>query len=167
MKIEHAVEKVWRGLEDVPGVNAVPAVWREKLGAPFEVFRRAFLQPRSEPAQFFPCRRCGCAHEVTVFAPDDIIAVCTCEPWNCSHLRLTAEEVQILELNFTKLGRSLCQALGCDSRAADLGLNNNTRQIGSWGAEPVPIILTIQSERSGLRNAIHALANRLRSRATA
>src|SRR5690242_6703987 len=64
----------WSALESVPGLSAIPAVWREKMGEHFESFARAFFQARPETAAFYPCRKCRCPHEVTVYAPDDIVA---------------------------------------------------------------------------------------------
>src|SRR5712692_10057277 len=84
----------WAGLERIRGLSAVPAVWRRHLGEEFEGFKRAFLLPRAEAAKSFPCERCGCAHEihegrvlgVEGRGESDVIAVCSCEPWNCADL---------------------------------------------------------------------------------
>jgi len=154
---------IWSALE--LGTSAIPAIWRSRIGADaqFDLFRSSFLHARSEPATSFPCRRCGCAHAITIHAPNDIVAVCTCDPWNCDELILTAADIQVLELNWPKLARALCQALGLDSRPADLALPN-TRQIGCWSADAVLVILTIQPERPDFRQVVAALANRLRDK---
>ncbi len=149
----------WSSLESLPGLNAIPSIWREKLGGQFDLFRAAFLQTRPVPAQSFPCRRCGCAHDVTIHAPGDIVAVCACDPWNCDDLVLTADDIQILELNWSKLARSLCKAFGLDARPVDIPLHN-TRQIGSWSADGVPVILTIQHERRDFQDVVQGLAAR-------
>jgi len=153
----------WSALE--LGTSAIPAIWRERIGADaqFDVFRHSFLQVRPEPATSFPCRRCGCAHRITVHAPNDIVAVCTCDPWNCDDLILAAADIQVLELNWPKLARALCQALGLDARPADVALHN-TRQIGSWSTDAVAAILTIQSDRQQFRHVVAALAARLRDK---
>jgi len=153
----------WSALE--LGTSAIPAIWRARIGADaqFDLFRSSFLQTRPEPATSFPCRRCGCAHAITIHAPNDIVAVCTCDPWNCDDIFLTAADIQVLELNWPTLARALCQALGLDSRPADLPLPN-TRQIGSWSADAVPVILTIQPERTDFQHIIAALTARLRDK---
>src|ERR1043165_5335335 len=112
----------WHALESIPGLNAVPAIWHRRIGAQFDEFRSAFLQSRPETARVFPCPKCGCAHEITVQTPDDIVAVCACDPWNCPDLKLTLADIQILELNWAKLGRALCQAFSLEPRAAEIGL---------------------------------------------
>ena len=151
----------WSSLES--STSAVPAVWRRRIGAQFEVFRTAFLQSRPEPARFFPCQKCGCAHEVIVHAPEDIVAVCACEPWNCADLKLTPADIQILELNWPKLARALCKALGLAARSVDFTAPN-TRQIGSWSADGVAVILTIQRDKRDFWAAVAELTARLRQK---
>src|SRR6266516_2677868 len=109
----------WSSLEVT--TNAVPSIWRRRVGEQFEVFRRAFLQVRPGSAQSFPCRKCGCAHDVVIHGPGDIVAVCACEPWNCPDLKLTPVDIEILELNWSKLARALCKAFGLAARPADPG----------------------------------------------
>jgi len=152
---------IWTALEI--GTGAIPSVWRERAGDQFDTIRSAFLQPRPEPAKSFPCRKCGCAHNVTIYAPDDIIAVCACESWNCNDMILTAADIVVLELNWAKLGRALCKAFGLDARTADLGLTD-TVQIGSWSCDAVPVILTIQRERYDFQHVVAMLAARLRKK---
>src|SRR6266478_2518992 len=104
----------WPSLDAIPGLNAIPSIWRQHLGDQFELFRAAFLQPRAEPAQRYPCQTCGCSHHIVIHAPEDIVAVCACNSWNCDDLKLTPADIQILELNWPKLARALCHALGLD-----------------------------------------------------
>ena len=152
-------QNLWSALET--SLDAIPSVWRERTGAQFDIIRRAFLQTRTEPAQIFPCRKCGCSHDVTIHAPGDIVAVCRCDPWACDEIVLTAADIEILDLNWSKLARALCKAFGLDHRPADLPFHN-TRQIGSWSADAVPVILTIQSERYDFQHVVMGLAARLR-----
>jgi hypothetical protein len=142
---------------------AVPAIWRERLGDGFAPFHRAFLQARSEPAHRFPCRKCGCAHWIIHDGGQKIIAACDCEQWNCADLILTPSEIQILELNWARLGRALCHALELQPRPAELALPA-ARQIGAWSEQPVPVILSIPADARGLQQLILALAARLERR---
>src|SRR2546421_7547366 len=153
----------WSAFPSLPGLNAVPSVWRRHLGQQFEGFKRAFLVPRAEFAQSFPCSKCGCSHDVTVHAPNDIIAVCACDSWNCDDLLLTPADIQILELSWPRLGRALCKAFGLEAKPAELPFDN-TRQIGSWSTDAVPVILTIQHERADFRNVVMGVAARLRQK---
>src|SRR2546423_15176592 len=59
-----SLNSFWASLELIRSQSAVPAVWRRSLGDHFEGFKRAFLLSAAEPAKYFPCEKCGCAHEV-------------------------------------------------------------------------------------------------------
>jgi hypothetical protein len=93
--------------------------------------------------------------------PSTIRAVCRCDPPNCPDIPLAADEIVLLELSWNKLARALCRVFGLDYKPVELGLLN-TRQIGSWGAEAVPVILTIQHERAWFRTVLLELIARLR-----
>src|SRR5437762_237281 len=67
----------------------------------------------------------------------------------------------LLELDWAKLGRELCAALGLDNKTAAFPLPA-TQQIGSWSANSVPAILTIQSEKRDFRAVVAELVARLR-----
>src|SRR5262245_9045484 len=95
---------LWPSLERIRGLSAVPAIWRRHLGEDYAAFNRAFLLVRPEPAKSFPCDQCGCAHEVITctgsplpigLGGSGVRAVCTCEPWNCADLILSAADVQV------------------------------------------------------------------------
>jgi hypothetical protein len=92
-----------------------------------------------------------------------IVAVCRCEESHCPDIPLTAAEAILLELSWTKLARAICHALNLDSRPRDLGLLN-TRQIGSWSAGAVPVILTVQNDHAWFRGHVLELISRLKSR---
>jgi hypothetical protein len=167
----------WPALELIHGLSAVPAIWRRHLGEHFDPFKRAFLIPRSAPARHFPCSRCGCAHEIIIQSDEParngsplpiglgeglgVRAICTCDPWNCPDLLLTPADIQILELNWPRLARALGEVFGLHPKFTDLHLRH-TAQIGSWSADAVPAILTIQSESHSLRSVICELVARLR-----
>jgi hypothetical protein len=92
-----------------------------------------------------------------------IRAVCRCEPPNCPDIPLTPDDIVLLELSWTKIARALCHVFALDYKPADLGLLN-TRQIGSWSVDAVPVILTIQHERGWFRTPLLELLARLRQR---
>jgi hypothetical protein len=139
---------------------AVPAIWRERLGDGFAPFHRAFLQARPEPAHRFPCRKCGCAHQIIGQDRETVIAACDCDPWNCEDLILSPSDIQILELNWARLGRALCHALELQPRLADLALPA-ARQIGAWSEEALPVILSVPADAREFQQLILALAARL------
>src|SRR5688500_19761331 len=77
------MSNLWRCLEDLPGLVALPVAWRNRLEGNFDAVRTAFLRSRSGRGESFPCERCGCAHEVVEHKGGALVAVCRCEPWNC------------------------------------------------------------------------------------
>jgi len=66
-----------------------------------------------------------------------------------------------LRLSWSRLGRALSEALSLDLRPADLRLQQ-TRQIGAWSSNAVPVILTLPASASDLRNMVATLVARLR-----
>jgi hypothetical protein len=181
---------VWQALETSRGLTAVAASWRERLGGQFEAFKEAFLQRAPGVAKGMPCPRgCGCTHEIVMSeewrvtsdegkakssadslsspggeeAPSTIRAICRCDPANCPDILLTPNDIVLFELSWTKLARALSHVFALDYKTADLGLLN-TRQIGSWSVNGVPVILTIQHERGWFRTVLLELLARLRQR---
>jgi hypothetical protein len=183
---------VWQALETSRGLTAVAASWRERLGEQFEAFREAFLQRAPGVAKGMPCPRgCGCTHEIVTGdegrgsseegkeqsdecrvasgggkkadSHSSIRAGCRCDPATCADILLAPEDIILLELSWTKLARAVCRVFEFNYKATDLGLLN-TRQIGSWSIDGVPVILTIQHERGWFRSVLLELLARLRQR---
>src|SRR6266478_4674787 len=156
---------LWRSLEAIPGFSAVPVVWRRYLGDEFEIFRAAFLQKKAVTVSSFPCpQNCGCAHSIIGDAASAshsaFTAVCCCEPPRCHGLTLTVADITPLRLNWAKLGRAISKAFSLEACEIDFPIPN-TRQIGSWSSDAVPVILTIQTERHIFRRVIPEVALRL------
>lgn len=152
----------WSALESIPGQTAVAALWRERLGDGYDEFKNAFLQPAPDLAHSYPCPNdCGCWHEVIHHGPDDIAAVCRCDPCRCAPFALTPEEVRLWGFSWSRFSRALCGALELNQRTAELGLHK-TCQIGCWSATAVPVLLTLQHDAVQFERIVEALAARLR-----
>ena len=177
----------WSALEQMPGLNAIPAVWISLMGPVFELLKAPFFRKQLEPARACFCEQCYCAHEVmprsaeppgsssaqpakpaepppgsASSARTPLVAVCRCEDRSCPDIPLTPADVEIWELSWSSLGRALCRALALDPRSAELPLFN-THQVGSSSADALPVFLTIQTEPEDLREAIAELVARLQS----
>src|SRR6267142_4672979 len=153
---------VWQCLEEIPGLIALPAAWRDLTSENFAPFQALCLQTSARLATYIPCPlACGCDHFV-IRRHDGAgaIAVCCCNPDTCPDIPLTLADITALEVSWTKLGRALCQALGLDTKIAKLPLPG-TRQIGCWSADAVPVILTIQWKSQAFRSVIAELGFRL------
>src|SRR5438132_923066 len=161
----------WTALERASGLVAVAAAWRRCLGEHYPIFARAFLQVRRETAAVYPCDNCACFHEVIISHPGydsasslasaSITAHCRCEPLACYPIALAPADIELHELSWSKLARALCRAFDLHAQTVELGLYQ-TRQIGAWSAQAVPVILTIQHDRHELLAVIAQLALRLR-----
>jgi hypothetical protein len=154
----------WRSLEDLPGLVAVPAAWRARLRDHFETFNDAFLRKRSEAARSVPCPHgCGCAHEVVRHDDGRLVGVCRCEPWNCDDLTLLPADVEVKELNVTKLGRAVAKAFGATAKESRLPVRG-AAQIGRYGAAALPLVLVIVHGDDDFRLALSELIARLEER---
>jgi len=129
-------------------------------------------------AKHVPCaRQPGCALAVTRQPDGSILGKCehragllpinhqlsAFDPLACPPTSLTTADLTPLAINWPKLSRALCKALGLDRKAADFGLPA-THQIGSWSADAVPVILTIQNEPRDFLFVTGQLAARLRQK---
>ncbi len=178
----------WSALEQMPGLNAIPAAWTSLMGPAFQTLKEPFFCKQPQPARVCFCEKCCCVHEVITpgpgtpgpagsgsglspalppspapSAPSSLVAVCQCKTGGCPDIPLTPADLVIWELSWTRLGRALCRALELDPRSDVLPVLN-TRQIGSWSADAVPVFLTIQTEPEDLRGAIAELVARLQDR---
>lgn len=152
----------WPALDTGGGGKRVATAWQARLGALFPAFKTAFLQRAAGLASSYPCpRECGCAHEVIPEGPDEYVAVCRCERWNCDAFAVAPEALALWELSWSRFGRALCAGLGLQTRAAETGLPN-TRQIGAWSAAAVPVLLTLPGHPDDLRQVAAELGTRLR-----
>jgi len=155
---------LWSCFEALSGLSAVPAVWRARLGADFAPFRNTFLEARPRTVLSFPCpRHCGCAHRVVTHTDGTIVGVCQCKPRTCDNLELTIPDITPLELNWPKFARAIAKAFGLAVRFEPFS-GRYTAQIGSWSADPVPVILTIQCDQNEFRHVVASLVARLHCR---
>jgi len=145
-------------LERMPDLFAVRAEWGAGMADALEPFS-TFFRPFPTPASYFPCpRHCGCAHQIIRFPDGSIIGRCRCRHWNCEDLSLTEQDITLWELNWPKLARAICQALGLTSKFEEFG--PNTAQIGTWSTDAVPAFLTIQWDEREFRHVVASLVAR-------
>ena len=155
---------MWSALESSRGLVSVAACWRARVGDDYDAFFAAFLSRNGQNAKFYPCPcHCGCMHEVVDCGDGNFVAACRCEEPHCPDIKATQADITLWELSWSKLSRGLCAAFGLNARPHDFGLLN-TRQIGTWSASGVPVILTIQTEGAWFRGVVLELIGRLRGR---
>ena len=156
-----AINSPWSCLETLPGLIALPQVWRARLGEMFERLKALILQDNPTLAQLLPCPRgCGLAHEIVCREDGSLVATCCGDPIRPQEIPLTPAEIMPLEVSWPKLGRALCQALGLHSRFRTLQ-PPNTVQFGAWSADAVPAVLTIQAYPCAFRCVVSELVAEL------
>jgi hypothetical protein len=156
------MSNVWRCLEILAGGNHVAAEWANWSGDQFGPLRSAYLRDAQKRAGFIPCPQgCGCEHEIVPRAGGKLAAVCRCVPWNCEDFAVTAEQAALLKLNTAKLGRDIAKAFGCDAKDTNLKVAG-AWQVAAFGGAGVPVVLSIQSERTGFARAVTQLVAQLR-----
>src|SRR5437588_3752854 len=117
---------MWHFLEDLPGLSALPTVWRRHLAHDFEPFNLLCLQPGSKPALSFPCPLpTSCAYRIVSaesssssssfsssiqgdqhYQPSTIdhqlfSGECRQTPPRCEPISLALADITPLELNWT------------------------------------------------------------------
>jgi len=154
----------WQTLDSIPGLIALPAIWQRRLGHDFPPFKNLCLQIRAMLTAHFPCTvQPGIIRDVVRQPDGSFIGVCRCELRECDDIPLSVEDLTPLEVNWNKLGRALCKALDFDSKPANLGIPN-TIQFGSYSADAVPAILTIQTDSHVFRRVVAELVATLNGR---
>jgi len=170
----------WSFLESLPGLTAVPAIWRKHLAGDFEAFKFLCLQLGDEPALSLPCSLgTSCSYHIIPVAEQSsglrhqlFHGLCQRStqhpesgtwPPTCPPIQLTLADITPLELSWTRLARSISKAFGLNSKFSALSIPH-TVQVGTWSADAVPVILTIQTERHHFRQVVCELIARLRQR---
>jgi hypothetical protein len=157
-----ATNSPWSCLETLPGLIALPCVWRARLGERFERLKALILQDNPNPAELLPCPRgCGLAHDIVCRPDGSLAATCDDDPHQPQDIPLTPADITPLEVSWSKLGRALCLVLGLDSRFRKLP-PPNTIQFGAWSVEAAPALLTIQVCSAAFRRVVPELAAGLR-----
>jgi DNA-binding NarL/FixJ family response regulator len=152
---------VWRSFEDMPGLIAVPAGWQRCVGEDFDAFRAAFLVSTGRQAKSFPSPHvCECSLRVCRHRDGSIVAVSECGSTGCGDMQITGADVMLWGVSWKKLGRAVAQGFDCDVKDVELGVAG-TRQIGSFGAAGLPVVLTIQHEEGQFGSAVRQLVGQI------
>jgi hypothetical protein len=160
----HQLSTEWSVLETIPGLIALPGVWRQRFGAAFEPMKDLILQENPSLAQLLPCPRgCGLAHDIICRPDGSLVATCGADPNQPRDILLTPAEITPWEVSWSKLGHDLFEILELHGKPAPLPLPN-TLQIGAWSADGVPVILTVQVCGATFRRVVAELVARLQRR---
>lgn len=152
-------KRLWHALESVPGLATVDSEWKALAGPAHDALR-SFLRPNGRLAASYPCRQCGCAHEVVVHGEDDIVAACRCES-QCPNIALARPDIILYEVNRSALGRAVASALGFAFDETRLDGLHQTARVGFYSpfaGYRFPVLLTLQYEPDDMRVTVERLA---------
>jgi hypothetical protein len=186
LKQDSKINRAWSSLESERALFGSAAHWRSFIGDEFPRFKSAFLNKQPQPSTTIWCEKCFRHHLViesfssssssglvSAHSPIRIedekqqkLSLLATDPGTDEHVHcpdfpIFTADIEIWELNWHRLARALCHALELESRFASLNLIN-TCQIGAWSADAIPVLLTIQPDRNGLRSIVSELLARLR-----
>ena len=151
----------WEIIETSPEAAAALS-WRRWLGPAFQAVAAVCLRETRRTVDRIPCDQgCACNHRVCRRGTA-LVGVCDCGE-ECDDVPLTEAEVKVWEVDLARLGRAVVKALGCEAREASLGMRS-ARQVGSFGAAALPVVLAISDGREQLRGVMMELVARLRER---
>jgi hypothetical protein len=106
--------QLWRGLERVPGLVAIPAFWEQYCGSDVSLIR-PHLRPTGDLGTTFPCPHPwdgDCPRKVVDYADGCFTAVCRHRHKLCSDVALTKREALLHELDLAPFLKPITQALG-------------------------------------------------------
>jgi lambda repressor-like predicted transcriptional regulator len=105
------LRKIWRALEGIPGLLAVPEVWRQECGEDFD-YARPYLQPTDRIGGRYPCPNSfsGCPRRIIDYGDDVFAAICQDEHQRCERVPLTRREALIHRLDLSGLLQPVLQA---------------------------------------------------------
>ena len=106
------LQRLWQSLEDIAGLVAVLADWRNRLGQDFDA-AYSLLRPTDQRAHSYPDVNDPYSHyRVVTHSDHDIVGV---HSSNSSTINLTDSEVLIYRLDTKRLCRIIAESLGFDS----------------------------------------------------
>ncbi len=152
----------WQALETIPGRTAVAAEWRALVGKDYDAFS-VFLRPTQKLAESYPCPQspdCGCYHAVVRHGPDDIVAVCRCDPPRCDPIHLRRSDIVLYEANLQGIAKAATDALGISCSVAPVATLPAAWTIGTYSPTAglrFPVYLTIQFQDEDFHQAISHL----------
>ncbi len=158
--------RLWQAFENIPGLLATSAHWRQYAGQDFPVIQ-PFLRPTDMMGAALPCLDCrvpGCSREIIDCGGGEIVAVCR-HPWDRrSDIRIEAADAVLHTVDMAALSKAIAPKLGFRSQTPVL------RDHGAWGIGLLSagygidqqVVLMAHSEQVRFRQSLNRLVNELR-----
>jgi len=120
---------LWRSLETIPGLLAIPAFWEAYCGPDIDVIR-SHLRVTDMEGSLYPCpksRASYCPRRIVDYGDSEFAAICR-DPYQiCERVPLTQREVLLQELEVASFARMLAGPLGIRWQGSV------SRGDGTWG----------------------------------
>jgi hypothetical protein len=155
------LSRLWQALEQIPGLLAVPASWREYCGPDFPILE-PFLRPTDDIGASYPCpypTGGECPRKIVDYGDGEYVAICR-DPWKiCKNLALSLKEVLVYTPDIAALTNTIAAPLGIRWHAPvktawgvwDFGVSRN-RETSNYRT-----YLSCQFGEGAFREAVHDL----------
>lgn len=108
------LSRLWRSLEALPGLAAIPAFWEFHCGADVELLRPHLRVTNLEEGSY-PCPRSAwphCPRRIVDYGNGQYAALCRDPHGLCERIELTRKDVLVHELDLAAFTRALAKLLG-------------------------------------------------------
>lgn len=109
-KLEH----LWKAIEDIPGLLAIRAAWRNASRADFGLIA-ASLQPTAKFSGTYPCpypNGHSCPRRIVNYGDDEVAAICQDPHRICPDLSLSVKDALLYELDLFGFIKPVLEAAG-------------------------------------------------------
>lgn len=147
------LSRLWRSLETIPGLQAIPAFWELYCGPDIDIVR-PHLRVTSTAGTLYPCptpRAGHCPRRIVDYGDGQFAAICRDPHEICERVVLTQRDVLLQELDIASFTKSLAGPLGIRWQ------DPVARGAGVWGiglserrdsrAQPVFLVLLQEADR--------------------
>lgn len=152
--------KLWRSFDRIPGLLAVPALWRLECGEDY-VLLHPHLRPTDMAGSRYPCPHTfgDCPRKIIDYGDDEFAAICRDPHHSCETVPLTRGEALLHDLDLNGFFQPVLRAASI--RAEPL----RTRMPGVWtvglSQHPatlnLPAFLVVSPTRAAFDNSVHRL----------
>ncbi len=153
--------RLWHVLEHIPGLLAVPAIWRNDCGDEFDLLQQ-YLRPADEVGSNFPCpypRGGDCPRKIVNHGGGEYIAICRTLPKICPDVPLIPKEALIHELDLLALLKPVLRAASIRAEVPQIrshgvwsvGLSNRRSSLNQ------PVFLLVFAGATGFHSAVRDL----------
>lgn len=105
---------LWRSLESIPGLLAIPAFWEAHCGPDIDLVR-PHLRVTDMEGSLYPCPKPHvgyCPRKIVDYGNGDFAAICRDPYETCERVTLTQRDVLLQQLDIASIARALAGPLG-------------------------------------------------------